>query len=109
TFFFFMSGGSSSRTTDKRPLHEDGDNFTKYPPTKRVRFSKGKEGKPVDVIVEKVIIVEKNVNDLSNPVVDAKERMKRRNQITAELLSDISAAEVKYEENKNFIEDGIHI
>ncbi|MCI76163.1 hypothetical protein A2U01_0097432, partial [Trifolium medium] len=31
-FFFFMSGGSSSCTTDKRPLQEDGDNFTKYPP-----------------------------------------------------------------------------
>jgi hypothetical protein len=70
---------------------------------KRPRFPKGKKGKPVDVIVEKVI-VEENVNDLSNPVVAAKERMKRRNRITAELLSEengvisnnISAAEVKY-------------
>ncbi|MCI57013.1 CD2 antigen cytoplasmic tail-binding protein, partial [Trifolium medium] len=35
--------------------------------------------------------------------------MKRRNQITAEFSSDISAAEVKYEENENFVEDGIHI
>ncbi|XP_045810180.1 uncharacterized protein LOC123904576 [Trifolium pratense] len=69
-----------------------------------------------DVIVEKVI-VEENVNDLSNPVVAAKERMKRRNHITAELLSEehgvisnnISAAEVKYQANENFVEDGIHI
>ncbi|PNX88371.1 hypothetical protein L195_g044474, partial [Trifolium pratense] len=83
---------------------------------KRVRFPKGKKGKPVDVIVEKVI-VEENVNDLSNPVVAAKERMKRRNHITAELLSEehgvisnnISAAEVKYQANENFVEDGIHI
>jgi CD2 antigen cytoplasmic tail-binding protein 2 len=82
-----MSGGSSSRSTDN-------------PPAKRLRFPKGKKGKPIGVIVKKVI-VEENVNDLSNPVVAAKERMKRRNQITAELLSEeisnnISAAEVKY-------------
>lgn len=49
------------------------------------------------------VIVEENVNDLSNPVVAAKERVKRRNQITAELLSEenggisVSAAEVTYE------------
>ncbi|CAJ2648994.1 uncharacterized protein LOC123909890 isoform X1 [Trifolium pratense] len=109
-------GGSSSRSTGKRPLQEDDDNSTTNPPAKRVRFPKGKKGKPVDVIVEKVI-VEENVNDLSNPVVAAKERMKRRNHITAELLSEehgvisnnISAAEVKYKANENFVEDGIHI
>ncbi|CAJ2655008.1 unnamed protein product [Trifolium pratense] len=106
-----MSGGSSSRPTSKRRLQEDDDNSTTYPPAKRVRFPKGKKGKPVDVIVEK------NVNDLSNPVLAAKERMKRRNEIIAELLceedeiisNNISAAEVKYKENKNFVEDGIHI
>jgi len=54
---------------------------------KRVRFPKGKKGKPVEVIVEKVI-AEEDVNDLSNPAVAAKERVKRRNQITAELISD---------------------
>lgn len=51
------------------------------------------------------VIVEEDVNDLTNPVVAAKERVKRRNQITAELLSEenggtsnnLSAAEVKYE------------
>jgi CD2 antigen cytoplasmic tail-binding protein 2 len=95
-----MLGGSSSHSTGKRPLQEDDDNSTNNPPAKRSRFPKGKKGKPIDVIGEKVI-VEENVNDLSNPVVAAKERMKRRNQITAELLSEeisnnISAAEVKY-------------
>jgi len=54
---------------------------------KRVRFPKGKKGKPVEVIVDKVI-AEEDVNDLSNPAVAAKERVKRRNQITAELISD---------------------
>ncbi|KAK2388625.1 hypothetical protein P8452_26585 [Trifolium repens] len=108
-----MLGGSSSHSTGKRPLQEDDDNSTNNPPAKRSRFPKGKKGKPIDVIGEKVI-VEENVNDLSNPVVAAKERMKRRNQITAELLSEeisnnISAAEVKYKANKNFVEDGIHI
>ncbi|GAU47570.1 hypothetical protein TSUD_389200 [Trifolium subterraneum] len=112
-----MSGGSSSsRSSGKRPLQEDDDNSTQNPPAKRVRFPKGKKGKPVDAIVEKVI-VEENVNDLSNPVVAAKERVKRRNHITAELLSEehgvisnnISAAEVKYQANENFVEDGIHI
>ncbi|KAK2442768.1 CD2 antigen cytoplasmic tail-binding protein [Trifolium repens] len=109
-----MSRGSSSRSTGKRPLQEDDNNSTNNPPAKRLRFPKGKKGKPVDVIGEKVIIVEENVNDLSNPVVAAKERMKRRNQIAPELLSEeisnnISAAEVKYKANKNFVEDGIHI
>ncbi|KAK2362071.1 CD2 antigen cytoplasmic tail-binding protein [Trifolium repens] len=108
-----MSGGSSSRSTGKRPLQEDDDNSTINPPAKRPRFPKGKKGKPVDVIVEK-LIVEENVNDLSNPIVAAKERIKRRNQITAELFNEeisnnISAAEVKYKANENFVEDGIHI
>ncbi|GAU41561.1 hypothetical protein TSUD_271700 [Trifolium subterraneum] len=109
-----MSGGSSSRTTGKRSLQGDDHNSTKYPPAKRVRFPKSKKGK---LIIEK-LIVEKNVNDLSNPVVAAKERMKCRNQLIAELLSEendevisnnISAAEVKYEENESFVEDGIYI
>ncbi|XP_004485576.1 uncharacterized protein [Cicer arietinum] len=110
-----MAGGSS-RSNGKRPLQEDDDELTKNPPAKRVRFPKGKKGKPVDVIVEKVI-VEEDVNDLTNPVVAAKERVKRRNQITAELLSEenggtsnnLSAAEVKYEDNENFVDDGIQI
>jgi CD2 antigen cytoplasmic tail-binding protein 2 len=83
-----MSGGSSSScSTGKRSLQEDDDNSTNNPPAKRPRFPKGKKGKPVNVIDEKVI-VEENVNDLSNPVVVAKERMKCSNQITVELLTE---------------------
>ncbi|WJX55781.1 hypothetical protein P8452_41508 [Trifolium repens] len=72
----------------------------------RPRFPKGKKGKPLNAIDEKVI-VEENVNGLSNPVVAAKERMKCRNQITVELLSEeisnnISAA--YFDASKNFVE-----
>jgi len=108
-----MSGEGSSRSRGKRPLPEDNDDSTKNPPAKRVRFPEGKKGKPVDVIVEKVI-AEEDVNDLSNPAVAVKERVKRRNQITAELFSDENrgiskVAEVTYKENENFVEDGIQI
>lgn len=108
-----MSGEGSSRSRGKRPLPEDNDDSAKNPPAKRVRFPKGKKGKPVEVIVEKVIAKE-DVNDLSNPAVAAKERVKRRNQITAELISDENGgiskvAEVTYKENENFVEDGIQI
>lgn len=72
---------------------------------KKVRFPKGKKAKPgVEIVVDKVT-VEEEPTDLTNPVVAAKERAKRRSQITAELFSednrgisnDISAAEVTYE------------
>ncbi|XP_058771741.1 uncharacterized protein LOC131645100 isoform X2 [Vicia villosa] len=111
-----MSGGGPSRSAGKRPRQEDDDddNPNQNLPAKRERFPKKKKGKQVDVVVEKVI-TEENVNDLSNPIVAAKERVKRRNQITAELLSEenggvsISAAEVTYEDNEDFVDDGIQI
>ncbi|CAL5183202.1 unnamed protein product [Lathyrus oleraceus] len=109
-----MSGGGPSRSAGKRPFQEDDDNSNQNQPPKRVRFPKKKKGSQVDVVVEQVI-VEENVNDLSNPVVAAKERVKRRNQITAELLSEenggisVSAAEVTYEDNEDFVDDGIQI
>lgn len=73
---------------------------------KRVRFPKGKKVRPGDevVLVEKGK-AEEDENDLTNPRNAAKERAKRRSQITTELFSedsrgianDISAAEVRYE------------
>ncbi|CAI8591418.1 unnamed protein product [Vicia faba] len=105
-----MSGGGPSRSAGKRPRQEDDDDDPNQNlPAKRERFPKKKKGKQVDVVVEQVI-TEENVNDLSNPVVAAKERVKRRNQITAELLSEEnSAAEVTYKDYEDFVDDGIQI
>ncbi|XP_027355895.1 SUPPRESSOR OF ABI3-5 isoform X2 [Abrus precatorius] len=52
-----------------------------------------------------------------NPQVAAKERAKHRNKFTAELFSEdaggilnnLSAAEVAYEDNENFVDEGIQI
>ena len=70
----------------------------------RVRFPKGKKVKPA--ATEEVGRAENDdPNDLSNPRFAAKERAKRRSQITAELiaeesssgiLNDVAAAEVSY-------------
>lgn len=60
--------------------------------------------KPGDAFVDKGK-AEESLNDLTDPRLAAKERAKRRNQMTADLFSeenrglvnDISAAEVTYE------------
>lgn len=73
---------------------------------KRVRFPKGKKVKPGDEGASRSSVPEdRGPIDLKNPDLAAKERAKRRNQITADLLceeskgglDDISAAEVTYE------------
>ncbi|GMP39025.1 hypothetical protein CsSME_00010030 [Camellia sinensis var. sinensis] len=105
-----------SRAHLKRPFPEDDD--SNEPPTqKRVRFPKGKKAKPGNEKVD----VWKPSEDLTSEQVDArnaaKERAMQRNQITAELLSeenrgmlhDISAAEVRYEDNETFVHDGVQI
>ncbi|KAF7803713.1 CD2 antigen cytoplasmic tail-binding protein 2 [Senna tora] len=108
--------GSSSRINNKRPFLEDDDDFNKPPARKRVRFPKGKKVRSED----EVVVVKDKVedeNDLTNPRNAAKERAKHRSQMTTELFSedsrgivnDISAAEVKYEINENFVDDGIQI
>lgn len=83
--------------------------FTLLCRAKRVRFPKGKKVKPGDEVFGKEKVEEEeeeeDENDLMNPRNAAKERAKRRNQITAELFSedsrgiinDLSAAEVTYE------------
>ncbi|XP_061365476.1 uncharacterized protein LOC133308790 isoform X2 [Gastrolobium bilobum] len=110
--------GESSRGTAKRPFVEDDDESNKKPPAKRVRFPKGKKVKPEDEVVAKANVVgEENAIDLTNPHVAAKEREKYRNQFTAELFSEgtggvsneLSAAEATYEDNENFVDDGIQI
>ncbi|MBA0586544.1 hypothetical protein Gorai_017282 [Gossypium raimondii] len=83
---------------------------------KRIRFPKGKKVKPGEEAVNRVD-VEDGSGNLQDPRLAAKERSKRRNQITTELftedgrgmLNDITLAEVAYEDNENFIDDGIQI
>ncbi|XP_057431818.1 uncharacterized protein LOC130724566 isoform X2 [Lotus japonicus] len=114
-----MAGGSS-RSSGKRPLAEEDEEFSKKPPAKRVRFPKGKKVKPGDEIVDIVNVpakVEEDESDLTNPRAAAKERAKRRSQFTSELfreetgaiLNDVTAAEMRYEDNENFVDDGIQI
>ncbi|XP_021282695.1 uncharacterized protein LOC110415299 isoform X2 [Herrania umbratica] len=83
---------------------------------KRVRFPKGKKVKPGEEAVNRVD-VEDGSGDLKDPRLAAKDRAKRRSQITTELftedgrgtLNDVSTAEVAYEDNENFVDDGIQI
>ncbi|EEF32105.1 conserved hypothetical protein, partial [Ricinus communis] len=107
----------SSRSNRKRPYLEqdlefDDDSSSKPPKQKKVRFPKGKKVKPGDeapIAITKVLEEE----DGQNPRLAAKERAKRRNLITAELfseeLNDVSTAEVTYQDNESFVEDGIQI
>ncbi|KAK4271251.1 hypothetical protein QN277_019970 [Acacia crassicarpa] len=109
--------GSSTRSNNKRPFVEEDDGFDKPPAQKRVRFPKGKKARPGDEPVVDKGPVEEDTDDMMNPRHAAKERAKRRSQITTELFSedsrgianDISAAEVKYEDNENFVDNGIQI
>ncbi|XP_021282775.1 protein LIN1 isoform X3 [Herrania umbratica] len=99
----------------KRQFFEDEDS-NKPPAQKRVRFPKGKKVKPGEEAVNRVD-VEDGSGDLKDPRLAAKDRAKRRSQITTELftedgrgtLNDVSTAEVAYEDNENFVDDGIQI
>ncbi|KAK9286794.1 hypothetical protein L1049_015199 [Liquidambar formosana] len=97
----------SSRSHLKRPFLEDEDS-DKPPMQKRVRFPKGKKVKPGVEVVDTAKPVD-GPSDRMEPRLAAKERAKRRNQITAELFCDDSLAEVNYEDNENFVDDGIQI
>lgn len=113
-----MEGPSSS--SRKRPFFEEDDDSNKNM-QKRVRFPKKKKPKaggaaePVAAVKEEE--EEAGPPDLSDPRVAAKERAKRRSQMTTQLftedgeieLSRISAAEVQYQENESFVDDGIQL
>ncbi|GAB4838451.1 hypothetical protein Ancab_027985 [Ancistrocladus abbreviatus] len=104
--------GSSSR---KRDFSDDSDG-EKAPAPKRVRFPKGKKAKPGTEPLP-VNANEERPKDWKDPRLAAKERARRRSQMTTELftgeneenLGNISAAEVHYKENDPFVEDGIQI
>ncbi|PON81887.1 CD2-binding protein-like protein [Trema orientale] len=107
---------NSSRPNLKRAFSEDDDDGSGKPPMKkRVRFPKGKKVKAGDEAKVKRVVIEEDDDDPSlftgtDPRSAAKERATRRTQMTTELFSeDNSRAEVAYEENENFVEDGIQI
>ncbi|KAB5563780.1 hypothetical protein DKX38_003834 [Salix brachista] len=97
----------------KRPFLEEIDDDDKSNKQKKVRFPKGKKVKSGDERVERGKAEDEGPSDLKDPRLAAKERAMLRILNTAEGLSgdpnDASAAEVVYEENENFVEDGIQI
>ncbi|KAJ9162696.1 hypothetical protein P3X46_022452 [Hevea brasiliensis] len=111
-----MEGMIPSRSNRKRPFLEgedEDDDSNKPPKQKKIRFPKGKKVKPGDEAIVSRAKVEDIPTDTKDPRLAAQERAKRRNLITAELfseeLNEASAAEVTYEDNENFVEDGIQI
>ncbi|KAF5444167.1 hypothetical protein F2P56_036664 [Juglans regia] len=111
--------GKSSRPNLKRSIYDvqdDADDDNKPPAQKRVRFPKGKKVKPGDEGVDRGQ-ADEAPSKVPNPRLAAKERAKHRNQITAELfteesrgiINDVTAAEVAYMDNENFVEDGIQM
>ncbi|XP_062077144.1 uncharacterized protein LOC133782019 [Humulus lupulus] len=109
---------NSSRPNLKRPFPDDDEESNKPQMKKRVRFPKKKQ-KGDEAAVKKLVIDEAlpQPAPLTDPRQAAKERSNRRSQMTTELLSDdnrgiisdISIAEVTYEENEDFVDDGIQI
>ncbi|XP_021753172.1 CD2 antigen cytoplasmic tail-binding protein 2-like [Chenopodium quinoa] len=112
-----MEGPSSS--SRKRPFIDEDEDSNKNN-QKRVRFPKKKklkgEAAPEPVAVKEEAEVAGPV-DLSDPRVAAKERAKRRVHMTTQLFTEdgevevahISAAEVQYQENESFVDDGIQL
>ncbi|CAM8974176.1 unnamed protein product [Rhodiola kirilowii] len=109
----------SSRPQKKRGFDfEDDADDKQQPPQKRVKFPKGKKVKPGDVTYTQDVAPESNVPTVPvKPRLAAEERAKRRTQLTTKLFteesrglpSDVTAAEVDYEEDENFEDDGIQI
>ncbi|XAR53058.1 hypothetical protein NMG60_11021453 [Bertholletia excelsa] len=110
-----------SRAHLKRPLQDDNDDSSNKPPMqKRVRFPKGKKVKPGDEKVDVFQPSDDGASEWSKPHLAAKERAMRRKQTTgeaaqiipeesSEMLHDISAAEVHYEDDETLVDDGIQI
>ncbi|KAJ8767783.1 hypothetical protein K2173_020723 [Erythroxylum novogranatense] len=100
---------------------EDDYESEKSKPTmqRKVRFPKGKKVKTLagtnsDVPPSSTLLPDTNDDAKSDPRLAATERAKHRTQFTTQLfsddLNDMSAAEVtNYQDNENFVEDGIQI
>ncbi|KAK9677614.1 hypothetical protein RND81_11G155800 [Saponaria officinalis] len=105
-------------SSSSRKRSFDDEHSSIKPPSKRVRFPKGKKVKAETPVLEPVKedVEMSDTPDLSDPRTAAKERARRRSQLTTQLftedvgevaLSRISAAEVRYQENETFVNDGI--
>lgn len=91
----------------KRPFVEDEDDDNKQPSQKKARFPKGKKVKAAEVVNRGNAEIGPTKAD---PRSAAKERAKQRRQTELEIEEvEIRAAEVTYEDNENFIEDGVQI
>ncbi|KAJ6711439.1 PROTEIN LIN1 [Salix purpurea] len=94
-------------------LEEIEDDESDKSKQKKVRFPKGKKVKTGDETVDRSKAEEEGPSERKDPRLAAKERALLRNEITAQIFcedtTDASAAEVAYEENENFVEDGILI
>ncbi|XP_010690483.2 uncharacterized protein LOC104904011 [Beta vulgaris subsp. vulgaris] len=112
-----MEGASSS--SRKRPFLEEDDDSNKNK-EKRVRFPKKKKlkaGGPPEPVAVKEEDELAALPDLADPRHAAKERAKRRGQMTTQLftedgeveLAHIASAEVDYKENESFVDDGIQL
>ncbi|ONK74039.1 uncharacterized protein A4U43_C03F2160 [Asparagus officinalis] len=106
----------SERAKGKRPLVDDEDGDSHSAMEKKVRFPKGKKAKrgEGDGVVHRRDDEDEDLDAVVDPRLAAKERAKRRSQIREEELfrdqqADVSAAEVYYDENTKFEDDGIEI
>ncbi|KAL8223897.1 hypothetical protein R6Q57_019372 [Mikania cordata] len=97
---------------------DDDDEFNKKPQQKRVRFPKGKKVRFGDaVVVNAPEVAEDDPEGLNDSQVVAKARSKRRNQnrvgleieATGDLLDNVAASEMHYEDNEQLEDDGIQL
>uniref|UniRef100_A0A161ZV94 OCRE domain-containing protein n=1 Tax=Daucus carota subsp. sativus TaxID=79200 RepID=A0A161ZV94_DAUCS len=107
----------AENSSKKRKLPDDLDLFDKpKQQEKRVRFPKGKKVKPEDQVpvVQLPAEEEKDVEPETEAQIAARERaLRRKMNIPADedtdMLHDISVAEVRYQDNDTFVDDGVNI
>ncbi|XP_072996712.1 uncharacterized protein [Typha latifolia] len=108
-------GGKNSRPSLKRSLPISDDESEPPPEKRRPRFPKGKKVKDDGGVAAAALPNDGDVEDLDgliDPQLAAKERAKRRKgsaRAQDEHQIDVAAAEVHYEDDTNFVEDGIRI
>nr|CAD1826350.1 unnamed protein product [Ananas comosus var. bracteatus] len=109
------TGRKSSRPTPKRPLalSDDDDSDRHRPEERRERFPKGKKPKKGDSASAASSyggdVAADDLDSLMNPEIAAKQRAKRRKLTRQEEPDEVFAAEVHYEDDVNFVDDGIQI
>ncbi|GKV11151.1 hypothetical protein SLEP1_g22430 [Rubroshorea leprosula] len=100
-----MESKTSRAHLKRRFIEDEDDGDNKQPAKKRVRFPKGKKLKPGEQHNAEV-----GSSKLTDPRLAAKERARHRRQSNLETEEvEITTAEVAYEDNENFVEDGIQM